>query len=139
VISKGKTSSVDQRREAVVITGFMMKSIKGEKTKIVLGKGQILPLQQIHDSILKMRRDRVLDIRQLNGGSLRPLTWYHLFLDWNGGPLRFIITTDVKWRSFRSGKNFRRIGSLHTTTKRTIRKFRQCGNAFTWAPEKEGD
>lgn len=110
---------------------IQLTCIKGPSTKIYISKGQVMPYDGRHDCILTMTRGRILDIKKLNGGYLRPLTWYHLFVDWNSPDITFIITTDVKWKSLLIGNNFRRLGSLHTTTKRTIRKFHQCEDTIT--------
>jgi len=111
-----------------MISGLVVRSIRGEPTKLLLEKGTIAAYRGT--TFCEVVRSMHFDIQKLNGGSLKPLTWYHLFLDWNDG-IKLVVSTDPKWQS-PAGSDFKHINSIHTTTKRTVRKFTAYGDAFTW-------
>jgi len=109
--------------------GFFLISCPGGKEIIVL-KGFIPAFLSIPE--VRLSKNSRLNIRELNGKPLKPLSWYHLVLEWTASnESRFVLVMDLKGYKPQF-PFFRRLGSLHTTTKRTIRRFTMSGSEFSW-------
>lgn len=116
--------------------GFILYYCKDPKSLMVT-KGEI-PKWEDNPGIT-VPYDTILNIPELLGVPIKPLTWYHLILEWDKqGKYQFIFVINLKTHKPKMPFS-RRLGTIHTTTKRTVRKFHQNSTSFVWTnPTNKG-
>jgi hypothetical protein len=114
------------------LSGLFLTCHKGDPYSLTVSKGWIED-SRTHAHLVDVKKAKRLNIRRLNGKPLKPLTWYFLFLDWEDDKQCFRVSSELKEKP--KSQNSRRIGCLHTTTRRTLRKFTQVKGSFVWNTE----
>lgn len=110
--------------------GFDMYTVKG-KDLIRIQSGYIE--NRLREKIVKLNSPMDLDIRNLYGKPLRPNTWYFLYIEWDEvGDSNPTFRVSDKLNEEPKRRHCRRIGALHTTMRRTIRKFTMVGSTLIW-------